>query len=306
MTGSSWPNRTTGRAYFAAQAVAGSAWWVAVFTAPPVRSATLGTLSPLVVVALDIPLFVIASLLAALGNRWALYVIVPWSGLVALLMTIYATVTQLAALGALLMLASFAASTVSAVLVRFDQLPAERLLVGPLGTRVARAGSNRAHLQTTAAQIVLFWGCFLVVLPLIIVWFEERWGLHLPTPAWVRVSGLVLLLAASALGIWSAVSMATQGKGTPLPAATAVQLVVAGPYRWVRNPMAVAGIAQGVAVGLLLGSWLVVVYALCGSLVWNWAVRPHEEAELESRFGAAYRDYKDRVACWVPRSNRAR
>jgi protein-S-isoprenylcysteine O-methyltransferase Ste14 len=76
--------------------------------------------------------------------------------------------------------------------------------------------------------------------------------------------------------------------------------VIAGPYRYVRNPMAVAGIAQGVAVGLLLGSWLVVIWALCGSLVWNSLIRPFEEEDLEKRFGDDFRAYRDHVKCWVP------
>lgn len=36
--------RALGRAYFAAQAVAGGAWWIAVFTVPFVREDTLGSL----------------------------------------------------------------------------------------------------------------------------------------------------------------------------------------------------------------------------------------------------------------------
>ncbi|MEG8036617.1 methyltransferase [Sphingomonas sp. LR61] len=79
--------------------------------------------------------------------------------------------------------------------------------------------------------------------------------------------GLVVLALASALGIASAAAMSTKGAGTPLPSASANRLVVAGPYRSVRNPMALAGITQGVAVGLLLGLWMVVVYALAGSTV---------------------------------------
>ncbi|MCS3844003.1 methyltransferase family protein [Microbacterium sp. AK031] len=62
-----------------------------------------------------------------------------------------------------------------------------------------------------------------------------------------------------------------------------------------------AGIAQGVAVGLMIDSWLVVVYALCGSLVWNWVVRPLEEVDLEERFGAEYAEYARAVRCWMPR-----
>ncbi|WP_323127765.1 methyltransferase family protein [Brevibacterium pigmentatum] len=77
-------------------------------------------------------------------------------------------------------------------------------------------------------------------------------------------------------------------------------LVNRGPYAFVRNPMAIAGIVQGVSMGLLIGSWLVVVYALIGSLLWNWLIRPHEEADLIERFGDEYRDYAKRVRCWWP------
>ncbi|RZU65603.1 phospholipid methyltransferase [Microterricola gilva] len=118
--------------------------------------------------------------------------------------------------------------------------------------------------------------------------------------------GGVILVAASALGVSSAIVMSTAGRGTPLPTAMPTQLVIAGPYRWVRNPMAVSGIVQGVAVGLLLSSWLVVAYAIAGSLLWNYAIRPHEERDLEQRFGDEFRRYRDAVRCWVPRMPAAR
>jgi protein-S-isoprenylcysteine O-methyltransferase Ste14 len=98
--------------------------------------------------------------------------------------------------------------------------------------------------------------------------------------------------------------MSSKGRGTPLPSAMPNHLVIAGPYRWVRNPMAVAGIAQGIGVGLILGSWLVVAYAMIGSLVWNYAVRPLEEADLENRFGPEFRRYRSSVSCWLPRVGR--
>lgn len=65
--------------------------------------------------------------------------------------------------------------------------------------------------------------------------------------------------------------------------------------------MAVAGILQGVAVGLLLSSWLVVAYALCGAALWHAFVRRIEEDDLERRFGEEYRRYRARVRCWWPR-----
>ena len=95
--------------------------------------------------------------------------------------------------------------------------------------------------------------------------------------------------------------MALRGEGTPLPTACARQLVVAGPYAYVRNPMAVFGLAQGAAVGIALGSWLVLAYVAAGGLLWNAVVRPAEEADMERRFGDAYRRYREQVRCWVPR-----
>src|SRR5699024_12773340 len=118
--------------------------------------------------------------------------------------------------------------------------------------------------------------------------------------------GLVLLFAASARGLASAAARARIGRGTPLPSAMPHRLVVAGPYRWVRNPMAVAGIGQGIAVGLLGQSWLVIAYALAGAVLWHLLVRPEEERDLASRFGADYEigraSCRGRVSGWSLRA----
>ena len=96
-------------------------------------------------------------------------------------------------------------------------------------------------------------------------------------------------------------TMAVKGCGTPLPLDTAARLVLAGPYRYVRNPMAVGGLAQGFAVSLWLGSWLTAGYVLSGLLFWQVLVRPIEERELADRFGEPYEDYRKAVRCWWPR-----
>ncbi len=295
-----------GRAYFAVQAALGACWWAGVFTNGSIRTLTLGDLDPVLVAALDIPLFVIASALVAFGVRWATWIVVPWTLLVAAVMAAYATVSTLAGTGALLMIAAATCGVVAGMLVLLGRLPSERLITGPFAFRPASKRSTAGHLRRTILQLLVFWGAFLVVGPLLVVWIEGRWMLTVGFPLAVRAAGLTLLIAASALGVWSAIAMSTRGEGTPLPSETATRLVVSGPYRFVRNPMAVAGIAQGVAVGMLAGSWLVIVYALCGSLVWNTLIRPWEEADLEQRFGAEFRAYRERVRCWVPRLHRAR
>ena len=297
--------RATGRAYFAVQAIAGALWWVLVPTVPAVATATLGRLDPLLVGALDIPLFVVASALVALGIRWATCVAAPWTLLVTAGIVLYATLTGQAGWGAVAMIAASAGSVLAGMLVLWDRIPMTTFLVGPFAFRPARRVEGNAPLVATLLQMMAFWTLFLVVLPLPMIWLERRWQVAAVLPEAARLvtvlAGVALLLAASLLGVASAVTMARRGRGTPLPGAMANELVVAGPYQWVRNPMAVAGIAQGVAVGLLGASWLVILYSLAGGVLWHLLVRPEEERDLAGRFGEEYARYSARVRCWVPR-----
>ncbi|WP_441405108.1 methyltransferase family protein [Arthrobacter sp. YAF17] len=290
-----------GRAYFAMQALAGLAWWIAVFASLLVREATLGSLDPVAVAVFDIPLFVMASAVAAFGVRAAAAVATGWTGVVAVALAVFATVTTEVGWGVLAMGAATAGSLIALCLVLLGRVPTAWIIGGPFGFRPASSRPKAAtHVASTFGQIVLFWGFFLAVVPWAIVFFEQRWGVALPFPMFAGYFGAALLLLASALGIWSAVVMSTLGDGTPLPAAMPNRLVIAGPYRWIRNPMAVAGIVQGAAVGIILQSWLVVAYAVVGSLVWNFAVRPLEESDLQKRFGEEFQRYRDTVRCWIP------
>lgn len=290
-----------GRAYFAVQAAAGAAWWIAVFTSAVIREATLGSLDPVAVAVFDIPLFVAASAVAAFGVKPAAVVSAGWTTIVAVALATYATITAEAGWGAVVMAIAAGGSVLAVCLVLLERIPTGWIIRGPFAFRLAGSRSTpAAHMVTTFAQIVIFWGLFLVVIPLIIVFVEQRWSVSLQLPWFVVPLGVGILVLASALGLWSAFVMSTLGDGTPLPSAMPHRLVIAGPYRWVRNPMAVAGIVQGAAVGLILSSWLVVAYAVAGSLLWNYAIRPHEEADLEQRFGDEFRQYRESVQCWVP------
>ena len=164
------------------------------------------------------------------------------------------------------------------------------------------AGGRLAPVKRTAWQVVAFWSIFLIVLPGMLATLESSLGWNVILfhgMAW-RLMGLFLLLVASALGLYSGAYMAWHGRGTPLPLDPTHHLVTTGPYAIVRNPMAVAGLAQGLAVGMLLGSWMVIVYALLGGPVWHLLVRPWEERKLRETFGDAYEQYQSNVRCWLP------
>jgi len=169
--------------------------------------------------------------------------------------------------------------------------------------REARPASWQWNVAKTLAQTVVFWAVFLFLLPAGLLAVESGLGLdrwRFAAGGW-EAAGVALFVLGGALGLTSGVLMAVCGGGTPLPAACARELVLIGPYCYIRNPMAVAGLAQGVAVGLFLGSPAVVLYALAGGPIWHVFVRPWEEADLEQRFGDPYRRYRERVRCWVPR-----
>ena len=95
--------------------------------------------------------------------------------------------------------------------------------------------------------------------------------------------------------------MAVLGRGTPLPLDHPRVLVVSGPYAYIRNPMAVFGLAQGSGVAIVLGSWIVLAYVALGGALWNFLARPLEEQQLVHDFGESYARYRHHVRCWIPR-----
>jgi protein-S-isoprenylcysteine O-methyltransferase Ste14 len=167
--------------------------------------------------------------------------------------------------------------------------------------RRARPATFSWNLAKTAIQVVIFWSLFLFVIPRFIDQLGARLGMTPGSSPSGRVAAALLFVMASACGLWSAATMALHGRGTPLPLDAPRELVLAGPYAWVRNPMAVAGLAQGCAVAVWHGSVAVAIYVLAGGFLWHVVVRPREEADLNRRFGVAYEQYRRHVPLWVPR-----
>lgn len=167
--------------------------------------------------------------------------------------------------------------------------------------RPAREQRTSALLARTAAQAVVFWGVSLFVIPPILVLAHRALGIATIRVPGQSVGAPLLFTLCSLLGLSSAVVMTVQGRGTPLPTESPRRLVTAGPYRVVRNPMAVAGIGQGIAVAWWWGSWPVLLYAFFGGVLWHILIRHLEEKDLAARFGAAYEAYRGRVPLWFPR-----
>ncbi len=142
-------------------------------------------------------------------------------------------------------------------------------------------------------------GVFLGLIP----WLLTGWQMGEPLPYWapMRVVGLVLLVAGVTVLAHAFVRFVVEGFGTPLPIAAPDRLVVGGLYRYVRNPMYVAGLAAIVGQALLLGRLGLLLYAAAVWPIVATFVRFYEEPALTRQFGADYEAYRRAVPGWWPR-----
>lgn len=149
-----------------------------------------------------------------------------------------------------------------------------------------------------AGGFVLLWGWLVtLVRPL------DR-GLGGALPAALRVPGLVLAVAGAALALACVLLFGARGRGTPAPFDAPRVFVASGPYRYVRNPMYVGGLAvlAGVALWLRSPATLGLAAAFVG--VAHLFVRLYEEPALTRQFGETYLAYRREVPRWLPRVRR--
>lgn len=104
-------------------------------------------------------------------------------------------------------------------------------------------------------------------------------------------AGLLLMLAAMKL-------FRATGQD-PKPWKSTPEIIATGVYLVTRNPMYLGmGFLQG-GIGLLLSNaWVVGLVPVTWIAIYYIAIR-HEEAYLEQKFGASYREYKDSVRRWL-------
>lgn len=131
-------------------------------------------------------------------------------------------------------------------------------------------------------------------------WWLDRNQLALPlalaTPArplgWLAVGVGLALFAWSLWTLW-------RHHTTVNPFHAASELCTDGPFRFSRNPIYLGDWFVLVGVSLLLETAWPLLFAPLIWLLLRYGVIRHEEAHLEARFGAAYRDYKARVRRWL-------
>ncbi len=119
----------------------------------------------------------------------------------------------------------------------------------------------------------------------------------------LRFLAFPLLLTGWVAMLWCFWNFLVNGRGTPAPIAPPKELVSVGLYRYIRNPMYVAGIIAlfgwilwSPSLPLILAPFLFFIAA-------HLFVTGYEEPTLKKKFGAVYEEYRRRVPRWIPRFN---
>lgn len=288
--------------YFAVQGLAVFAWWAILFLIPVSRSYFLlernSETSLMAFWLADLAFLGVGSLVASAlcysdhqYKRIAAWFVTGAMSYSVIYCFAFTLMTDVGWLGITLMFPAMIWSGVFAVGMSFEKTM----------FREAAETSTNWILVKTLSQIVVVWSIILVILPYLITIVEDKLGIHRLQFPFQNAISVVLFIVISSLGVWGSIVMSKVGKGTPLPLDHAKKLVILGPYAFVRNPMAVSGVGQGLIVALFLGSPLVALYALMGSMIWQLIFRPLEEDDLLIRFGSEYEDYCREVKCWIPR-----
>jgi protein-S-isoprenylcysteine O-methyltransferase Ste14 len=151
--------------------------------------------------------------------------------------------------------------------------------------------------------IVVFPGTVTILIP---IWIARRYAVVVPTPTTpldlaAVAAGAVLAGIGFMLFFNSLRRFHVDGQGTLAPWDAPRRLVVAGPYRYVRNPM-ISGVIMILGAEALLlqsgphGWWAAVFVAINATYI-----PLLEEPILEMRFGPSYVDYRRHVPRLVPR-----
>jgi len=118
---------------------------------------------------------------------------------------------------------------------------------------------------------------------------------------WSMAAGAVVALLGEATRFWGvayagALTRVTGGVGAP-------EVIVAGPFARVRNPLYVGNILTYVGIGIManaLSPWLVLAAAAWFIFQYIEIVALEEEF-LDGRFGESYREYRRNVPRFIPR-----
>lgn len=122
--------------------------------------------------------------------------------------------------------------------------------------------------------------------------FDEVWQLH-------HCIGTIAFLIGFVIMLWCIISFAVQGRGTLSPVDPTKRLVVAGLYKFSRNPMYVGVILILIGEAIFFQSVELWIYSLFVFITFNIFTILVEEPRLRKDFGEEYNLYCQKVRRWI-------
>jgi protein-S-isoprenylcysteine O-methyltransferase Ste14 len=120
-------------------------------------------------------------------------------------------------------------------------------------------------------------------------------------PDHMRWLGLFLFVPGLAIITWCFVDFIQCGRGTPAPYDPPRRLVIAGLYRYVRNPQYIGVVLVVLSEAIFFGSLVLLGYAAFFAIGYHLFVRFYEEPTLKRLFGEDYTRYCEAVPRWIPK-----
>lgn len=150
-------------------------------------------------------------------------------------------------------------------------------------------------LMRALAAFIALPGFISIVVPPVIAYFDpwKRGG------AWA--AGAVVMCLGLALLLLCVRDFYVSGKGTLAPWDPPKELVVGGPYRFMRNPMYAGVLLLVLGWSALYLSPLLLAYAVALGAGFHLRVVRNEEPWLKARFGDRWESYRAHVPRWLPR-----
>jgi len=165
--------------------------------------------------------------------------------------------------------------------------------------------NDRRELFLPRRLIPIIWAVIILIihilLPGAIARIGPRFGWTQQDPGWWNLAGLVTAIIGVVLYVLCLVFHYKSYRTSVRVGFTPPHLVIAGPYRFSRNPMYVTGLIAWLGWVIFYGSPAVFVGLVLLWVIFTFRVIPYEERQLEGLFGDEYLEYKRSVPRWIGR-----
>lgn len=144
-----------------------------------------------------------------------------------------------------------------------------------------------------------------IIVPIFMIWIprvilSSPYQIYIFNIGKIRFFGLFPIILGSAIYVSCSGYFLFIGKSSPIPFTQTKRLIVNGFYRYVRNPLYIAGVLVLAGEAFLFQSIGIFIYCLAMFGIFYIHVLM-EETLLAGEFGAEYDQYRNSVPRWIPR-----